>query len=265
MRSSGRYLPPGVPGRCWRRSDRRVVAHTPRRHDELVALLVVSGRMRYLIDDQVLVLGSGSLLWAHADQAHFLLSESADFDMWVFVIAPELLQEGPLFPHLCAGDRSPAEGGRLLSARDADALASVARDLRGCEDKAFLTLGLEWWTVRPWAAWQTAKGMTGRQVHPAVQRAAESLRRDPEQSVSAVAREAGLSCSHLSRLYQAATGQSLAAFRTDQRLKRVDAAMAATDAPPLLTAAHDAGFGSYAQFYRAFRAALHTNPRSYYA
>ena len=65
---------------------------------DMVALHVLQGRMRYLIDERVVTLGPNALLWAHTDQSHFLLAESADFDMWVFVLAPAHLTPKGLFP-----------------------------------------------------------------------------------------------------------------------------------------------------------------------
>lgn len=264
MTSSNAYLPPGVPGKCWRRSDRRVPAQAARRIDELIGFQVISGRMRYLIDDRVLSLGPGSLLWAHADQTHMLLSESADFDMWVVVVAPALLTPPDMFPPVLSSGLEQPGGARLLPADEAAALGAIARDLRRAEDLTFRAIGLRWWAARAWLAWRSAERMAGNPIHPAVQRAAELLRRDPDRSIAALAAQAGLSRSHLSRLFTRATGQSLAAFRTQMKLERVDTAMAATDAPPLLTAALDAGFGSYAQFFRAFRAVRKTGPRAYY-
>jgi AraC-like DNA-binding protein len=257
------YLPSGVPGRCWLRSDRRIRDTAPRSHVELVALLVVRGRMRYFIDDRVLTLGPGALLWAHTDQSHVLLEESDDFDMWVLVAAPWVLRPAKLFPPRRAAQAGAAEA-RMLDAAAAAELGAVGAALRGTDDPALVAIGLRWWAARAWSAWHDARTTARRRVHPAVRRAAEMLREDADLNLAQVARRAGLSLSHLGRRFRADTGLGLAAFRTARRLDRVDALMAEAGRTPLLAAALEAGFGSYAQFYRAFVAARGTNPRRYY-
>ena len=259
-----RYLPRSVPGLCWRRSDRRRFDTAPRRHAELVALLAISGRMRYLIDERIVTLGAGSLLWAHSDQSHLLLSESADFDMWVLVIAQSVLRPRHLYPPRLAADLDTAPGARIVSPGAVEELATIAATLRRTEDPALMAAGLKWWAARAWTCWREAASMAGAAVHPAVRRAAELIRAEPDLPLPAVAARAGLSASRLGRVFKSETGHSLTAYRTERRLAQVDRAMAEPRAIGLTTAALDAGFGSYAQFYRVFVAVRGVNPRRYY-
>lgn len=265
MPTPNHFLPPSVPGRCWLRSDRRRFDAEPRRHAELVALHVVSGRMRYLIDRRIVTLGPGALLFAHSDQSHLLLSESPDFDMWVLVIAQSVLRPRRLYPPRLSAALDTEPGARIVSPGAADALTAIAAPLRLTEDPDLMTAGLRWWAARAWTAWREAETMAGTSVHPAVRRAAEIIRAAPELPLAEVAHRAGLSPSRLGRVFKAQTGRSLTQFRTECRLALVDRAMAEPDARGLTTAALDAGFGSYAQFYRAFVAARDTGPRQYYA
>lgn len=227
-------------------------------------LFGVKGRMRYFMDDRILTLGPGALLWAHTDQSHFLLSESTGFDMWVLVVAPHVLRPAILFPpRFAAGSGHPPEARQL----DREAIAelyAIAATLRRSDDPALLSAGLRWWTARAWIAWRDAAKAAGLQAHPAVRRAADVLRSDVEVPLSDIAKRAGLSLSRLRRVFRSETGVGLARFRTERRLERVDAILARSPAPPLLTAALQAGFGSYSQFYRAFAAARGMNPRDYY-
>ncbi len=259
-----RFLPRSVPGLCWLRSDRRRFDTAPRRHAELVALLAVSGRMRYLIDEHIVTLGPGSLLWAHSDQSHLLLSESANFDMWVLVIAQNVLRPRHLYPPRLAANLDTALGVRILSPAAVEELAGIAATLRRSEDPDLMTAGLRWWTARAWESWCEAESMAGAAVHPAVRRAAEIIRAEPHLPLSAVATRAGLSASRLGRVFKSETGHSLTEYRTERRLAQVDSAMSETRAIGLTTAALDAGFGSYAQFYRVFVGARGVNPRRYY-
>ena len=264
MGSLNHFLPPPVPGMCWLRSDRRRFDTAPRRHAELVALLAVSGRMRYLIDERIVTLGPGALLWAHSDQSHLLLSESADFDMWVLVIAQSVLRPRRLYPPRLAVELGTAPGARIVPEAAARELAAIAAPLRKTEDAALLTSGLRWWAARAWTAWREAETMAADTVHPAVRRAAEIIRSSPDMPLASVASQAGLSPSRLGRVFKAETGNSLSQYRTERRLALVDRFMSGSGRAGLTAAALDAGFGGYTQFYRAFVAARGTSPRRYY-
>ena len=77
---------------------------------------------------------------------------------------------------------------------------------------------------------------------------------DPDGGdLTALARGAGFSPSHLSRLFKAQMGVSISRFRNQQRLERFLAIYGDGRRTTALAAAHEAGFGSYAQFHRVFR------------
>jgi AraC-like DNA-binding protein len=63
----------------------------------------------------------------------------------------------------------------------------------------------------------------------------------------------GLSAPHLSRLFNTQMGLSITRFRNQQRLQRFVRLYGNGRRTTALAAAHEAGFGSYAQFYRVFR------------
>ncbi len=251
-------------GLCWKRSDRRRPGRGPEAHQELVVLLGLSGRARYLMDGAVHELRRGSLLWAFSGQAHVLLSDTPDFDMWVFLISERVLPPGESasLPPV----RWPSTGGvlpRRLDEVATAALADIAEAVRAETCPIARRTGLRWWLLRAWALWQAAAEAPVRSVHPAVERAARLLRAHPERAVSEIAREAGLSQTRLARVFREETGMRLTEYRTDQKLEVVDSLMR-TRGASLTTAALDAGFGSYSQFYRAFQARRGQAPRAYY-
>jgi AraC-like DNA-binding protein len=57
----------------------------------------------------------------------------------------------------------------------------------------------------------------------------------------------------LSRLFKEQIGVSISRFRNHQRLQRFLRIYGRGRRTTALAAAHEAGFGSYAQFYRVFR------------
>jgi AraC-like DNA-binding protein len=77
-----------------------------------------------------------------------------------------------------------------------------------------------------------------------------------------LAREAGLCPSHLSRTFKAQTGISITRFRNQRRLERFRALYGDGRHTTTLAAALEAGFGSYAQFFRVFRAETGSTPAS---
>jgi AraC-like DNA-binding protein len=98
--------------------------------------------------------------------------------------------------------------------------------------------------------------------HPRIVAALGMLAKDPSQSGSQLAERLDLSVSRLARLFKHETGVSLVAYRNQLRLERFQM-LVDTGGENLLGAALAAGFGSYAQFHRVFRAWRGTTPREY--
>lgn len=102
----------------------------------------------------------------------------------------------------------------------------------------------------------------GAPQRSAVTAAIAMLARDPGLGGKEIATELGISVSQLSRAFRAETGVSLVDYRNRLRLDRFDG-MLGHGRPNLLDAALAAGFGSYAQFHRVFRAFRRVTPRAY--
>ena len=77
-----------------------------------------------------------------------------------------------------------------------------------------------------------------------------------------MAAELHISESRLAAVFKALMGISLVDYRNLLRLDRFEALLE-DGHPSLMDAAFAAGFGSYAQFSRVFRARSHTSPREY--
>lgn len=88
------------------------------------------------------------------------------------------------------------------------------------------------------------------------------LNENPGLGGKEMAAALNMSLSRLARVFKMLMGISLVEYRNRLRLERFEAVI---DRGPknLLDAALEAGFGSYAQFHRVFRAYLHTTPRRY--
>ncbi|MDJ1017480.1 MAG: AraC family transcriptional regulator [Paracoccaceae bacterium] len=257
-------IKPAPGGLCWKRSDRRRPGRGAQAHQELVVLHALSGEAEYLIDGAIHMLRRRSLLWAFAGQSHVLLSDSEDFDMWVFLISDRVLSpevKAP-FPPL----RVPAAGGadprRISDAASAE-LERIAKAIRTEPAANARAVGLRWWLLRAWAHWRAATGPQGRRVHPGVARAVAALRSNPGVTSAELGELAGLSSGRLARVFKRDTSMGIGAFRAEEMLARVDLAMRGGRAT-LTAAALDAGFGSYSQFFRVFRDRRGVSPRDYY-
>lgn len=80
----------------------------------------------------------------------------------------------------------------------------------------------------------------------------ESRFRDSELSLDTMAEHAGVSRSHLSRIFPVATGYPLSVYLRGRRLSEAAKELAG-GAPDILNVALDAGYGSHEAFTRAFR------------
>jgi AraC-like DNA-binding protein len=236
------------------------------RHAELEVNLVVRGTASYLMNDRRYDLTAGTLTWLFPDQEHVLVDESADHAMWWAVFRPSAVARIAGSPHA----RSLLEGdplgrySRRLEPQRVQRLAALFGELHeaGTLDDTLLNAGLSYLLALAWRAFLDTSDVVGAlEVHPAVDTVARLLRADPSVGdLTDLARRVGLSPSHLSRLFTAQMGLSICRFRNQQRLDRFMRLYRHGRATTALAAAHEAGFGSYAQFHRVFRQETGRNP-----
>jgi len=255
-------------GTCWKRSARRRHAAEPGRHAELVVLHALTGSAEYVVDGTLVELRAGTLLWALSGQAHFLLSDQPDFDMWVFLISarilPDDLRGSPEMPPLAISDAGDGLPPRVITRSAATELDVIAQGVTQAGEASVRLAGLRWWLARAWAHWQSAANLASRRLHPAVDRAAVLLQADPNMPLHRLAREAGLSESRLAQVFKKEVGRTLQEFRTGLKLDHVDHLVERGKVRDLTSAALAAGFGSYSQFFRVFMKARGQSPRSYF-
>jgi AraC-like DNA-binding protein len=86
---------------------------------------------------------------------------------------------------------------------------------------------------------------------------------DRSLSGEAIAERLGISPTRLAREFRRDTGETLVSFRNEIRLQHFFELVRPGGAN-LLEAALQAGFGSYAQFHRVFKARFGHGPRKYF-
>lgn len=236
----------------------------PHRHAELEVNLVVSGTASYVLDERRYELSSGTLAWLFPGQDHVLVDESAHLVLWWAVFRPSLVARAATAPDAAALLVSDPTGdfSRRLLFREARRLGTLFGDLHEAGDADTANAGLAYLLLRAWRAFVDSDDVVeGVVVHPAVEQVAQLLSVDPAAGdLTALARACGLSPSYLSRVFKAQMGISIGQYRNQQRLERFLAIASGDPRCSTLAAAHAAGFGSYAQFYRVFRDATGTSP-----
>jgi len=243
----------------------RYIAHE---HNELEFNLGISGTATYLIDGIPCRIETGVLLWLFPEQTHLITKASPDFSMWIVFIKASCLKEiclEPPFnellhtqPHhiLCV----------QLKNQDATYLSESSERLLAREPQNLHNSILRSTTLMAYHAFlHSHEDRQGGATHPAVARATKLIQtmgyNDP---VDSIAQNAGISKSQLSRLFKAQTGMSLIEYRHKFFLERFMYIYGSGKTWTILEAALEAGFGSYAQFYRVFLHHLGCSPHDYF-
>jgi AraC-like DNA-binding protein len=232
-------------------------------HEELELNVIVTGAVHYWFPDGERRVIAPSALWIPPRVEHELLDSSGDLSLWVhsFRIRGQQGIRGPREP---AAETVPQAASTelmdapLVTGIDADVLARVcalSRDgLSRPSANAFEAildevLALAWWGRRP-----SPKRQEPPSYHLAARQAARLLREsDGSLSMTALARRTHLSRERLSRVFTQSYGVGLVQYRNHQRVQRFIRDYGHGTDANMLRAALDAGFGSYAQFHRAFR------------
>jgi len=246
--------------------DGRVVRHRvgdirPRahRHAELEVNLVVRGTASYLLGDRRYALRSGTLTWLFPGQDHVLVDESADHELWWAVFRPALVVQIATTRHnrRLLEEDPVGQFSRRLDPGRVRRLGALFHEVQDAEtvDDVVVNAGLAYLLSFAWRAFLDSDDVVeGVDLHPAVETVARILQADPDAGdLDTLARAARLSSSHLSRLFKEQIGVSISRFRNHQRLQRFLRIYGRGRRTTALAAAHEAGFGSYAQFYRVFR------------
>ncbi len=258
-------IPPGLDGRLWHHVHRGTVI-APHLHDELEMNLAVRGTATYLVGERRYQLAPGVMIWLFPGQDHILVNQSADFAMWILVVKPSVVvrvavAEGyeTLTEDDPAGNFARVIGRKRLE-QLVGVLGSVASQLA---DHVCFNTGVAYALTTSWQEFLNAGEIPETVgLHPAVERAVKALREDDDVvALDDLAAHAGLSLSRLSRLFHAQVGMPMVQFRNECRLDRFAAIRRSGNGRNLARAALDAGFGSYAQFYRVYVAAYGKGPR----
>ncbi len=238
------------------------------RHDELECNIVTSGHGAYLLQGHRVDLQPNTIFWLFPAQEHLILDSSDDFNMWILVIKPEALHR------LCASEfnavlleqNPPGNFLRHLHPPQIERLVALCQEIMACDaDTARYNAGLEYLLLSAWSAFQDGSVVPlNTHIHPAVDKIARQIHAGHlDDNLATLATLVDLTPESVSRLFKKQTGVSLSAFRNRCRVDRFLTIYGQGHSITMLNAALEAGFGSYAQFYRVFTQVMKLTPAAY--
>lgn len=260
-------------------------------HVELELNLVRRGTLTYVTDGRRYTFTQGELLWLFPAQKHRVVDRSADAQYYVAVFKPSMIAACARRPaYAPLRGKRPPRGGMLhglLAPRDFALVQGILDNLiegapepdllnreagfgltRGFryehQDPDGLNAGLRHLLLLAWRIQQRVEtSKPSVQLHPAALNALDILAgEDCPATLPELAARCGVSPAHLSRLFARQVGVPLAAYRNASRLERFWKIYRRPPAKTLSETVHAAGFGSYAQFYKVFRATYGRGPRA---
>jgi AraC-like DNA-binding protein len=240
---------------------------SPHTHEELEMNLVTKGEGTYFIEGHKYKLKPFHQLWLFRDQLHILSDSSSDFEMWVVVFKKGMVEDACRSPHTATLHRSRPKGEFLkqLPLSEGTELSQLCHQIGQSDKRDLFNASLRYLLIKSWETFEKAgKFAKAEDLHPAVFKAAMLLKEESfEGNLAALCHKAGLSPSHLSRLFHLQTGQTLTDYRNQQGIERFQKIISENSQKSILEAALEAGFGSYAQFYRVFRKKFQFSPKQY--
>jgi AraC-like DNA-binding protein len=252
-------LPTRARGHVWRH---RPETRRPRHfHAEPELNLVTAGTARFGMGDLAIDVRAGELLWWPPGQDHVLLDASADFDLFVVGVTPELSDR------VLGVDGAAAHAGATRVRLPPDVLASVqslcAAASHRLDPVAQDASAIERQVGDLWRAAHRARRVPCNR-HVLTRRALGHLLERPDATRADIAQAIQADPTEVSRHFHRDMGLTLAGYRTRLRLLRFVQAVDG-GAPGLMAAALEAGFGSYAQCHRAFQQTFGCPPRRFFA
>jgi AraC-like DNA-binding protein len=225
-------------------------------HGEPELNLVVRGSALVGVGDRIVSVSQGELLAFPSGQDHVLIAGSPDLFLYAIGVdaaySAEVLgaRRGPVMPlHV------------RLNAIELSAAIKHSAAIVDCPGTA--PLGAELWARMQWLGERSTSASPTPASHVLTRRTLQCLGTAPELGLEALSRQVGAHPSEVSRYFHRDIGLTLVAYRTRLRLLRF-IQLVEGGGRTFLTAAIDAGFGSYSQCHRAFQQAFDCAPRVFF-
>ena len=250
------FLPHGASAYVWKHSPSTGGRRPRHFHAEPELNLVVCGSAVFGVGGNRVELSAGELIVFPAGQDHVLLDSSSDLYLFAAGMVPELSLD--ILRRKTSGCVLPTRA-RLSSERFRAVVhhAEQAVDRPGGEAEC-----AELWEHAHWAV--RSNGDSSSQPHVLTRRVLQALSLAPELGLRRLCADMQRSEAEVSRQVHRDLGITFVRYRTRLRLlnfiQQVDRGQRSW-----LHCAQDAGFGSYSQAHRAFRAELGCTPRAFFS
>lgn len=264
-------------------------------HRELELNLVVRGSITYVLRGRRHSFPSGTMLWIFPYEEHQLVDRTPDSQYFVAVFKDGVVNRtlhdarfGDLRIATTADHESNNRCRRLRlsdfeslrqimtmlmeGALDPDTLNREAGYGAGStfrfahNDPDMLNAGLAFLLLRAWKCFLAGvPSDSAVQMHPGVMKALGILSTQTDDlALSAVSAQCGVSSQYLSRMFREQVGVPLTKYRNTVRLNRFMELFTGPKRLTMLEAVYEAGFGSYAQFFKVFVQSFGTSPSRYF-
>ena len=265
--SSPFFRRPGCDGVVVALADKRWYLRQWHAHDTLEINLVLRGSGQVLLENRRYPLLPGHLIWLWPGQRHVPSDWSADMRLWIVEWRPECL--GRLRKARRRDVPAPADPVapfcRRLAAPALQRLDGLLAATAALARPDAFNRGLDFALFALWDEFLAAEPVADcAAFHPKL-KTVLGLLADPDSELTQaqLARRVNLSPYYLSDVFRQQTGLTIPAYRNRLRLQEFFRRFQAHPEIRLLQHALDAGFGSYAQFYRVFTDALGVSPREW--
>ncbi|MGE4490305.1 MAG: helix-turn-helix domain-containing protein [Kiritimatiellales bacterium] len=250
------------------------------RYDVLALLIIESGQTTYVIDNKVIKLSPLSALWCFPSQERSLCYRTPDFKMWVVEFTKDFLRQTCTEQHDAILKRQHEEFlHRRLPANEFQFMRRIFSELlnlgepcpepmigRQGENDLF-NAGLHYVLQHCWHTFRSTKNeLHYNELHPAIAKAVHLICDEDVENIpiSQLAKQCGISSSRIVPLFHKEVGMTITEFRNRQKLERFFSCYSPKGPLNLMACALDAGFGSYAQFYRIFKQSTGLSPKEYF-
>lgn len=260
-------------------------------HVELELNFVVRGAITYVIRGRRYTFQAGTILWIFPAQEHQLVNRSDDAQYYVAVFKPSLIKRAcrtPAYEGLKLAGRGlkivkhtqldPESSDLIRKTMESIMQGSIDADILNREggygvnssfafehrDPDGLNAGLQYILLLAWRSHTQGRAI-GHPVplHPCVKRALSLMAEaDVDYDLTTLARKCGVSESYFSRTFQRQLGVTLTRYRNSLRLARFWQCYRQGSQKTVSEAVYEAGFGSYAQFYKVFVQHYGRGPRN---
>jgi AraC-like DNA-binding protein len=237
-------------------------------HNEVECALVVSGQAAIGVNGQERQLGPGDVALAASNDIHYYRCGDAPSTILLAVFKPELVDCPEGWP------QNGLSGERFFSPGGQDGLAERAALLLGeieaehAQKRAYFERAARAKLLELCVLFERASGSDGRECRQAqdaqMRVILEYIRSGASFPITLgdIARVAGMSPSHVSRLFAKAVGTSLPAYINQVRIRKAQRLLKESDSPIQAIAAQ-CGFESQRTFNRAFLASSGMSPNAW--